>query len=572
MPPRPRATPPAPASPAPARAASWRAGPPAWAAALAAGLLHLALCALAFEPGPAPSGDNGTYVALARSLLERGAYLESWDPAQPAHTQYPPAFPLMLAGGLTAGLSLWVGIKWLCVALSAAAAGASALWLRRVLTPWAALVAALLVAAVPGPLSIANQVLSDVPFWTWTALALWAYARAGDVPEQAAGWRWEALGAAAVVLAYFTRIAGLPLAIAAGAWLLLHRRWRGLGILSGSLLPLALAWALRNRSVGGTSAYQREFWWINPYVPSRGTIGPAEFAERILANLKRYGTDRLPALYFGDEAMLAPWAVAAVALLVGFAVAGWGLRLRRPTVAELFVPLYVGLLLIWPATWSGERFILPILPLLIGYAGVALFALGARLPRPALLPAVAAAALAIMMVQPLRYRFALGAACRAGFAAGDPAPCLPPVWADLLRGAVVVRGRLPEGSVVIHRKPTLFYVDSGYRSLLYPKSMDPDTFLAAVRRSGADYAVVDQIADMSGYLHRVMTRRPHWFCVVGEYSYPNAVLTRVVPGAPPMPPGSPPSQFRTCPASGPPFPGLRMTGDTAPRALFPEGG
>lgn len=549
MPPRSRPAPPPP-PPAPRREPFV---PPAWAAALAVGALHLLLCALAFEPQPYPGGDNGAYVSLARGLLERGAYLDYWDPATPPHTQYPPAFPLILAGALAVGLPVWVGIKWLCVGFSAAAVALSALWLRRVLPPGPALGASVLVAAVPGALPIANQVLSDVPFWTWTVLALWAYARAEPQAESERGWRWEALGAAAVVLAYFTRIAGLPLAIAAAAWLVLHRRWRGLGVLAASLLPLAAAWALRNRMLGGSSAYQREFWWIHPYAPARGTIGPVEFVERMGTNVVRYGSERLPALFFGEATEKTAWAVVLVTLVVALAVAGWGLRVRRPSVAELFVPLYVGLLLIWPATWSGERFILPILPLLVGYAAVALFALGGRVRRPALVAAAAGVALALAMVPGLRDAAALGAECRAGYAAGNPAPCLPPVWSDLLRSGVELRGKLPEGSVVIHRKPSLFFVSSGYRSALYPKSVDPDTFAALVRRTGADYAVVDQVADMSPYLHRVMTARNHWFCVVQEHSSPNAVLTRVLLDAPPMPPGSAPAEFRVCPLAGPPF-------------------
>src|SRR5690606_39598449 len=72
-------------------------------------LLHLLLALLAFDPTPFTGGDNAGYIALARSLLERGAYVDLYDPAAPPHTQYPPAFPAVVAAALAAGLTPWVG-------------------------------------------------------------------------------------------------------------------------------------------------------------------------------------------------------------------------------------------------------------------------------------------------------------------------------------------------------------------------------------------------------------------------------------------------------------------------------
>ena len=50
-----------------------------------------------FDPTPHNGGDNAGYLALAHSLVDRGAYLELWDPGEPPHTKYPPGFPVILA-------------------------------------------------------------------------------------------------------------------------------------------------------------------------------------------------------------------------------------------------------------------------------------------------------------------------------------------------------------------------------------------------------------------------------------------------------------------------------------------
>jgi 4-amino-4-deoxy-L-arabinose transferase-like glycosyltransferase len=518
---------------------------------LAVAALHLLFCALAFDPGAYPGGDNGTYVSLARGLLERGVYVDYWDPAMAPHTMYPPVFPLLLAAGMWMGLSVWVGVKTLCLVLSAAAAGFAFLWLRRILSPRAAIAAGVIMAVAPGALALANQVLSDVPFWTWAMLTLWALARADEEP---ASRRWEVIGTVGVVLGFFTRSAGLPLVVAVGAWIVLHRRWRALGILAGTLGPLAIAWTLRNRAVGGTSVYAREFWWINPYVPSLGTIGPKHMVLRIADNLWRYASQHVPELLFGRIFTEAPWVVVPSIALVALAVAGWAGRVRRPTVAELFVPLYIGLLLIWPATWGGSRFVLPLMPLLLGYAGLALRDVSVRM-KVSLLAPLAAGLLLLLELPGVATQARLGAECRADYARGVVAPCLPPEWSDLLSVGRVLRGRLPEGSVVIHRKPTLFFAVSGYRSRMYPKSASADTFFALVREAHASYLVLDQIQDMAPYLHAVVTRNKERFCIVPQVSLPQAVVARIVENAPPLPARFGPDDYRTCPLTGPPFPG-----------------
>jgi hypothetical protein len=519
--------------------------------AAGAALLNLILCMVAYDPGPYVGGDNGTYVSLARGLLERGAYLDYWDPAMRPHTAYPPVFPLILAGGMWLGLPVWGGVKMLCVVFSAAAAGLSALWLRRILPAYPALIAGALVAALPGALPLANQVISDVPFWCWTMLGLWAYERAVDAERPVP---WEALGAAALILAYFTRAAGLPLVLAACCWMVLRRQWRGLAILLGPLVPLVVAWSLRNRALGGSSVYAREFWWKDPYEPDQGTIGVVDMLDRMLSNVIRYGQNHIPTLLMDDQPREAWWPTGLAAALVIAAVAGWAMRLRRPTTAELFVPLYVGLLLVWPATWSGERFVLPIMPLLMGYATLSLLALGQRIRQPMIPAVVAAGVVSGVMYLGLSYYAALGSRCRAEYRAGNPSPCLPSVWSELLGIGTLVRGRIPEDAVVIHRKPTLFFAISGHRSRLYPKTENPDSFFAMVRETGADFVVVDQISDMAPYLHAVLIARQNDFCVIRELSYPNAMLARIVENAPP--PATPlgRDEVRTCAhATGPPF-------------------
>jgi hypothetical protein len=60
-------------------------------------------------------------------------------------------------------------------------------------------------------------------------------------------------------------------------------------------------------------------------------------------------------------------------VLTLLSIAGWAYAWnRRVGPAELFFPLYAGLVLLWPTVWGGDRFALPLYPLMFVYSALAL--------------------------------------------------------------------------------------------------------------------------------------------------------------------------------------------------------
>lgn len=486
-------------------------------------LLHLVLALTSFDPTPHTGGDNAAYISLARSLVERGTYQELYDPGLRPHTIYPPGFPAVLAVAMLLGITSWVGLKLVVVALSGMAVAATYLWLRRRTTPGLALGVTLVVAVSPNIVELAHWVLSDTPFWAFTALALWAYSGIEEGRRGAV-----ALAVAMTVLAYFTRSAGLPLVLAGGGWLLWRRRWRELTVLAAVLLPLALWWWLRAQGQGGVE-YVSQFWSVDPYNPELGRIGVADIFSRIGDNLTNYGMIHLPLLLVGRVGK--PIVLLGV-LVAAAAAAGWAMRLRRPGVTEFFFPLYLGLILVWPAVWSGERFLLPAYPLLIGYAAEALVALVRRVRAGAVIPfGVGAVALIVMLSMPgIARGMKWGSTCMTLYRTGDRYPCLDPVWRDFYAMAEWAREELPEDAVVISRKPRLFYGLSERRGLIYPFSRDPAEFFATVRESGARYLVIDQVSGTSArYLGPVLRTHRGAFCMLQGAPQGNAALLGILP-------------------------------------------
>jgi hypothetical protein len=501
------------------RPLAWLRSHPAVAVAgLAA--LHAALAALAFMPAPHPGGDNAVYLALAHSLLD-GGYHDLYDPATPRHVQFPPGYPLILALGMRLGIASWVGLKALTAAFSVAAVAVTYAWLRRRRRPDAALGVALLVALSPGVVGLSRWELSDVPFWALTAGALLLFER---LPRRATG--RAAAGAALAAAAYLVRTAGVPLLLAAAAWLLLRRRWAQLAAFSAVAAPPVLAWSLWTRAHGG---YASLVLRADAYAPERGAIGVPGLLARAGENAWLYAGRFLPTLLGGD-APAAAFAALAVAV-VALALVGWAASLRRAGVTELWVPLYVAMLLVWNPEWAGERLLLPLYPALLYYAGRGLArAWRATGARGAPLAAASATAVLVLVALPgLLGAARLGTACTREYLRGDPLPCMAPAWRDFLFLADHARAALPERAAVLSRKPALFWSVSGVPGRHYPLTRDPAAFLETARSAGARYVVLDDLDQVAGqYLTPLLIRRPQAFCVVRSLGPERATLFGIV--------------------------------------------
>jgi hypothetical protein len=470
--------------------------------------LHAVLALITFAPQPHTGGDNAAYITLAQSLLQDGTYTELWDPALPPHTKYPPAFPAILAIAIAIGMKPWVQLKLVVLAFSAAAVAFSFLWVRARRRAVLALGIGSVLAVAPGVLQEGRWVLSDVPFWAFTMIALWAFERLR--PDD---WPRFAIAAAALILAYFTRSAGLPLLLAASAWLAWRRHWKQLAALVALAGVPALLWWLRSQAYG-PGGYASEFWLVNPYDPAAGRIGAGDLIRRIVENDWKYLSVHLPILLTGGTAA---GVVLLSVLTFLLALAGWVRRLRRPRVAELFVPLYIGLIFIWPDVWSGERFLLPVLPLLLYYAADALLG-GVRRMAPGYAFASGAAALGLVLAMALPgivQAARAGQACTALYRAGDRYPCVGTVWDDFFELAEQAPQMLPDDAVVLNRKPRLFHALGRRRSSIYPFSDDPAAFFATADSVGARYLVFDMLgATADTYLRPVLLRKPQAFCIM----------------------------------------------------------
>jgi hypothetical protein len=519
-------------------APSWTSRIPTtgWRALAVIAIVHLVAALLVFDPTPQDGGDNAAYRALAQALATGFGYVRLWEPGHPPEALYPPAFPALLAAAFRAGIQSFAALQLLMIAASVAGVTAMAYWLRRVLPAVPAFVCGIIIALSPGLLDLSHAVLSDIPFAAFSMLALGAFASVGTetAHDTSRDRMCLAVGLAATVLAYFTRSAGLPLLLAVLVWLVWRRRYVASVVLVGIMTPCALAWSARARHAG-VANYTDYLRLVDPYQPDLGTIDGLGWLSRIGQNGQHYAGNHLPTLLFGtgkDIAGLVGWIVFVLA------VAGFVMRVRRREISlpELWIPMYAGLLLLWPETWSGERLLLPIYPVMLAYAFVPLPRIHERLPKHYLVIAFALCAVSLIVSDAKRTVRGIG--CTAAFVQGNEFPCVEHGWDDFFLLSRSIRGRLPAGSVVISRKPTIFFAEAGYQSMVFPLSSAPDTLLHDAQRFGARYVMVDASPLTQRYVHDVVRTHPERFCSLPAFERNIAVLLRIEPppaGAVPPP-------------------------------------
>lgn len=492
-------------------------------------VLSVGMLWLALSPAPHNGGDNAGYLTLAHSMITDGAYVDRWDPAGAPHTKYPPVYPAVLAGAMLLGASSWISFKILSMLFVVGSAWVVYAWVAERRGPWGAAVLAMMVAISPAFLWASNWILSDPLFVLLTLFALWSLERADRTENRTrARTGWMSVGGAAAVLSTFTRTAGLPLILAVGLHWALRRRWRALTVFGFGFGVPSIAWWLRARSAGDAQ-YVSEFWMVNPYQPELGRAGVGDLVSRVWDNAQGYALDHIPA----GLTTYSPRLLGAIGIvLLGLAVAGWTTRARRKLgVTEIFAPAYLGLILLWPAVWSGDRFALPLYPLVLFYAWEGLDVALGRVRS--WMPIVAAAALAAVIVIPsLRgwSRSVEGArACGVAVEANGPFACYQTGFLEFVAASRWLGENAPDGAVSFTRKPRIFHTLSGLRSRTYPFTRDPDAFLDEARELGVRYVILDRV-DRLGitYVGSVVSQRPERFCSLVGFGGEGGVRTEIL--------------------------------------------
>ncbi len=482
-----------------------------WAGLAGLLALHILLALLLFDPKPFVGGDNAAYMALAESLETGSGYRNIYLPDATRHAQYPPVYPALLAI-----LSLFGGGLIAFKAMSSVFTTASIAFLfllaRGRLGTVGAFAVAVPFALSPLLLYYSHWVLSEAPFVLFILVALWA----SEQQKISLGWLIAAV--AAGLLAYLTRAAGLPLLISFLLVLAWNRQWVRLAWVGGVVGLVVGGWWSWGKFAASSSAqvYESNFLLVNPYAPEQGYVGPGDLLVRVVENLRLYAVDVTPQALAGRQltGIFVLLGTLTALLLLALAILSWAREVRNPRTLEVFTFFYVGLICLWPQVWTDQRFLLPLLPVLLVYAagGVVWCFDFVRSSRPVWALPAFGALLALLAVPDDVRAMLQNQSCMKLYRQGDQLACYVPAWRGFVLAADWVRANTPEDAVVVTRKPRLFYYFSSRRGDVYPFTSDDSTMLSFLDDIGADYVVIAGLSQTTfRYLVPVIRSVPEHF-------------------------------------------------------------
>ncbi len=489
------------------------------------------------------TGDNATYILLARDLVTGKPY---------ENAGYPWGYPTLLAPivAIAGSDNLLAAIPWLKLLTIAFFLLSIPLMYALFRTRHgilASVAPVMLFAVNAGTLYYANDVMSEMPYIcvSFGALLYWQKAitpwASGSAPGKEKGLPLRKLLLAGLLLAapYYLRTVGVALLGAPVVLLLVRRRIRAAGVLALGLALAALPWLLWSRS-GTLNNYSNQFLMRDPYNPSLGSISsPLEMLGRVAGGLRLYIAQIFPNMLLPEptrETVLFQLAPVLALLAVG-GLALW--LVRGVELPEIYALSFLLVIAIWP--WTGDRFLLPIYPLLLHYMISGSIWLYRHFPRPPATSVVrppaarngrwAVVLLLALLALPNLYFAGEAGAQNLSYLRGEaPVSGHTPDWIEYFAACSWLKEHTPPDAVVMSRKTTLtqLYAD---RPSIQIALMAPRDYPSYIKQNNIDYVLEDAFpwsTHTTNYLRPALRALPGMFKLVYQGGQPTTRIWRVI--------------------------------------------
>lgn len=451
--------------------------------------LHAALAWSGRMPGVLTGEDEATYLLLARELRHL-RYTDVFLAHQPVHAMYPPGYPATLALWSAAIGDGFDGLLVLSIAASAGALLLTFVTIRRLWSTPVALLVLVPLAVNPYLVERAGALASEAPYMMLTILALWGAAR-GDQ-------RSLIIAGTAAVAAMLTRSMGLTVFAALAAHWLWGRKFVGAATLgAGAALTVGawLAWSFTAPGKLVGASYAADFTQAGAAGPPAVLGFLAVLGSRIATNVPTYLGLTTPSLLPLPAVPGTPVdnglgaALTAVGLLTGLVLL-W----QRWRAAALYLLATAAVLAVWP--WHVERFVMPLLPLLVTAMVLGVGALvGRRWPRWRVAAMAAVAGLLFLRGTALvTSDLSAMARCERGHRAPAPS-CVSPDQTSFFAALEYVRSELPDDAILLTTKRATAYYYTGRRQIQWrtAAAVGADRLVGFLRDRGVGYVILGSL-------------------------------------------------------------------------------
>lgn len=437
-----------------------------------------------FYPDQGWGDDFAQYISQAANLVQGRSMLDTgyiYNPYVPVvgPRAYPPGFPLMLAPIYALfGLNIAAFQVFILISHVVSLIIIYLLYRRRV-SNLTSLVLLAMMALSPYFIAYKRAVMSDTPFMLLClSFLLWV-----DMVYERPRLTWSTVGGAALLAfaSYLVRTVGFVLILA--LWIQDLFRCRRLTRFTVATTAFTVVLVVLSKLVfgGGEESYLDQFANYN--------------LQLIVSNFDTYWIQSIrafwagPSLAIGSNLLLPILWLAAIPLIIyGF----FRSCARRFSLLEAFFILYILVILVWPSV-QELRFLYPILPLLLLYAGIGfegVFVLiDRRLARRA---AVGLAAVSILVIGTVYAVRTSDVIAEQGLESSGP---YTQTAQDMF---TFIKAHTELEDVFVFYKPRALALYTDRSASTFPYNQTPQMASAYMKEINARYAIVQKPADLHG--------------------------------------------------------------------------
>lgn len=495
---------------------AWRKDIPLWIFLV----IYITLSILLFDPKLFTGGDNAVYINLAESIVTGKGYKNIYLPNEPPHTQYPPGFPLLLSVPF-----IIFGKNILIFKIVVFLTGLGALLffclIAKELFKENFMILMLLYLSVPIFVIYNHWILSEIPFLFFSLAALFFLLKFYNKRQ----FINFLIASCFAIYAFFIRTAGISLIMGFAFFLLLKKEFKYLIIFIALFLLFFIPWEMRNAGIQDNTGYLRQLLAKNPYQMELGTITFSDFVVRLWDNFVLYAFNILPStllpIFDSKGLFIVLGLIFSLFLIIGFII-----KLKRLTILETYFIFGIGVLLAWPRVWSSDRFLLPLIPIMLIYIYSGFIWVQDKLKIKNLV-LVISGLIIILNVISIITQAKTSVNYNLAFMKGNKYAGYSMDWRRYFEMTEYIRKNIPKEKIIMARKPEFVYLLTKHKSFCYPFTTNKNEIKESIKK--ADYIIFDNFqwtGTTMRYLLPVIQEYPENFEIIYKTSYPEFFLLR----------------------------------------------
>jgi hypothetical protein len=473
------------------------------------------------------NGDNASYFRLGKALASGKGYINIADIRQSPENHFPPGYPSLISlvirvfGESTNAIKIFDSLYILFSVILI-------YFITAVVTDnkTLAFTSGIILTLNAHMMLYASLMMSEASFILTSTLTLWLVMK---VKNEKSIFTQPVIyiSLVSLITSYYIRSTGLALLGGIILWFLLQKNWKAILFYITGFFLMALPWYLRGRGLGGSS-YLKPLVMINPYRPDLGNATYADYVTRLTANVSRYIAREIPSSLFPFIKVDYTKPVSSGEWVFGLiltAIIIFGLlRLRK---YRLLIFSYIiatfGILFLWPEVWTGVRFILPLIPvLLIGtFFGIMEFYswMAKKIQMNINLSPWVFLFFVLIFFKPI------------GELHKKSADSYPANWKNYFEMAKWIKNNKTDSTVVCCRKADLFFIFSDSFTYTFPYTENDKEIIKSFQDNKVTHVVLDNLGyrQTYAYLLPAIQKNPEHFETILKLSDPDTYLLKFKP-------------------------------------------